>query len=202
MEKERLKNTFQKNLVYDVRLVVFLQDPPEKSTPLELYKEVASLDDRITLEVHGTDQPIIMERYHVTGTPCLVVTGEKELEPKFYGLPIKGEFPALIETIIGVSRGKTNLKPETLLGLKKLVDPALIQVMISPDCMKCPHTVVLSHKFSIENSMISSESIDIKEFPHNVEKYNLKSVPSVLINGILKEGIPHEAKLLEWVTGK
>jgi alkyl hydroperoxide reductase subunit AhpF len=95
--------------------------------------EVAALSDRVSLEVHD-DAPGEgrASEYGVDKVPAIVVTGEKDSGVRFYGFPSGHEFATLIEAIVDVSRGETDLKPEVKERLQGLVDDVHLQVFVTP----------------------------------------------------------------------
>jgi glutaredoxin-like protein len=100
----------------------------------------------------------------------------------FMGLPYGYEFKPLIEDIINVSKGETNLSEETKEKLRKVNRPIHIQVFVSLTCPYCPIATSLAHKFAFENDYIKSDMVEISEFPHLAQKYSVMGVPKIVIN--------------------
>lgn len=85
------------------------------------------------------------------------------------------------------------MSEETKKVLKKLTKPVHIQVFISLTCPYCPSAVRMAHKLAIENDFVRGDMIESAEFPHLINKYDVFSVPKVIIN----EDIRFEGALLE-----
>jgi len=60
--------------------------------------------------------------------------------------------------------------------------PVHIQVFTSPTCPYCHKVVRIAHQFAIENELIRADMINVIEFPHLVNKYEVMGVPKVVIN--------------------
>jgi len=42
--------------------------------------------------------------------------------------------------------------------------------------------VQLAHQAAMENDLITSEAVDVSEFPHLAQKYSIRGVPKTVIN--------------------
>jgi len=172
-----------------VKLVVFTQEfeCAHCRENTSLAKEVASLSDRLDIEVHDflLDKEVV-ERYGVDKIPAIAVEGEKDYGVRFYGVPAGYEFSSFIEAIKSVSAGESGLAlktKETLAGLK---DPLHLQVFVSPTCPYCPMAVRLAHRMAIENDMVRADVVESSEFPHLVHKYNVFGVPKTVVNEVVE----------------
>lgn len=87
-----------------------------------LATELTALSDRLTLETDVGSEPL----------PELRLIGAALGEVRFVGLPSGYEFPALIASIIDVSRGATGLSAETTSRLHALSQRVHIQVFTTP----------------------------------------------------------------------
>ncbi len=100
----------------------------------------------------------------------------------FFGVPAGYEFSTLLKDIVQISRGETELAPETREMIKKLSTPVDIKVFVTPTCPYCPGMVSLAHQFAMENGNIKREMIEVNEFPQLAVKYNVMGVPKTVIN--------------------
>jgi alkyl hydroperoxide reductase subunit AhpF len=119
-----------------VKLIVFSQSlaAPELCQQNEqLVREVAELDDRITVEVLN---PQIdrerAEQYGVEDVPAIVVEGARDYGIRFLGVPHGYEFSNLIDSIIVASSGEAGLSEETLASLQALATDVDIKVFSTP----------------------------------------------------------------------
>lgn len=60
--------------------------------------------------------------------------------------------------------------------------------------------VRFAHAFAMENNFITADMVEVTEFPHFVQKYNVRGVPKTIINeDITIDGAIPENILLEKV---
>ena len=119
-----------------VRLVVFSQELVAGDLCRQneqLVREVAALDDRISVEVLN---PAIdrerAEAYGVDQVPAIVVEGTRDYGIRFFGIPSGYEFSNLIDSIIVASSGEPALSPETQSALAELAGDVHIKVFSTP----------------------------------------------------------------------
>ena len=184
-QQKQLREFFKK-LEGNVKLVFFTQEMecPFCKETRELMQDVSSLSDgKIALEVYDfvADKDKV-ENYKIDKIPAVVVEGQKDYGIRFYGIPAGYEFTSLINSITMVSKGQSGLTDETKETLKKLKDPVRIQVFITLTCPYCPKAVEMSHRVAMESDLVTAEMIESSEFPTLVQKYNVMSVPRVIIN--------------------
>ena len=55
----------------------------------------------------------------------------------------------------------------------------------------------LAHQFAIENEFITADMVEVSEFPHLVQKYQVSGVPKTIINdtGAVVGRVPEELLL-------
>jgi glutaredoxin-like protein len=129
------------------------------------------------------DKPMV-EKYNIDKIPAVAILGEGGIDYgiRFYGIPAGYEFTSLVEDIVDVSRGTANLPQAVLDELAKVDKPVHLQVMVSPSCPYCPKAVRAAHRFAIANPNIRSDMVEVTEFPHLVQKYDVQGVPNTIIN--------------------
>jgi alkyl hydroperoxide reductase subunit AhpF len=119
-----------------VKLVVFSQELVAGDLCRQneqLAREVAALDDRITVEVLN---PAIdrerAEAYGVDQVPAIVVEGARDYGLRFFGIPSGYEFSNLIDAIIVASSGEPQLSEATKASLATLAGDVHIKVFSTP----------------------------------------------------------------------
>ncbi len=124
-----------KTLADPVKLVMFTQEHECDycHETRELLAEVASLSDKLTLEVHDFQaEPVQVGEYQIDKIPALSIVGRKDYGVRYYGIPSGYEFSSLIEDILMVSHGESGLSEGTRQAVKKLTKPVHIQVFVTP----------------------------------------------------------------------
>jgi alkyl hydroperoxide reductase subunit AhpF len=134
-DQDAVRKEFER-ITGPVKLVVFSQElvAGELCRQNEqLVREVAELDDRITVEVLN---PAIdrerAEAYGVDQVPAIVVEGARDYGIRFFGIPSGYEFSNLIDSIIVASSGEPALSEETLASLAALTADVHIKVFSTP----------------------------------------------------------------------
>ncbi|MFR5149481.1 MAG: thioredoxin family protein [Ruminococcus sp.] len=75
-----------------------------------------------------------------------------------------------------------------------------MQILVSLSCTMCPDLVVAAQRIASLNLLVTAEVYDIAHFPDLKEKYNVMSVPCLIINQdrvtFGKKNIPQLLELL------
>jgi alkyl hydroperoxide reductase subunit AhpF len=134
-DQEAVRREFQR-MQGPVKLVVFSQELVAGDLCRQneqLVREVAELDDRITVEVLN---PAIdrerAEAYGVDQVPATVVEGARDYGIRFLGIPSGYEFSNLIDAIIVASTGEPGLSDATRTSLAGLAGDVTIKVFSTP----------------------------------------------------------------------
>lgn len=196
--RERTRNELAEKLEKPVKIIVFTQEIECKfcAETRQLVQELAELNDKIKVEVY--DFVANADRageYGIDKIPALAIIGEKDYGVRFYGFPFGYEFRTLTESLVNVSRGRTDISDKTRELLKEVRTPIHIQVLVTLTCPHCPVAATIAHKFAIESDLIKADVVDASEFPHLALKYAVMGVPKVIINektefvGVLPEDL-------------
>ncbi len=183
--KGHLEEELRAKLERPVKLVVFTQETEclYCAQTRSLMEELAALNSKITVEVYNflADAAKVKE-YGVDKVPAVAIIGEKDYGIRFYGLPYGYEFQTLLDTIINVSKGKTDLPENVKEKLKTITAPVHIQVFVTLTCPYCSAAAISAYKFAMENDLIKADVVDVSEFPHIGLKYGVMGVPKTVIN--------------------
>ena len=145
--------------------------------------ELADLSDKISLSVYDfVADKAVADEYAVDKIPATVVMSDVDHGVRFFGIPSGYEFTSLVEAVIDVSKGTTDLSAETLASLAQLQDPIHMQVYVTPTCPYCPAAVRMAHSLAIASDMITADMVESVEFPHLANKYRVQGVPQTVIN--------------------
>ena len=99
----------------------------------QLLKEITAFSDKIRLEVYNfqLDKDKVAQ-YGVDKIPATAMEGAKDYGIRFYGIPLGYEFGAFLAAVKDVSRGGTDLSPESRAALAEIVQPVHLQVFSTP----------------------------------------------------------------------
>ena len=154
-------------------------DKREISRELESYmRELTSLSDKLTLEVTDNDAPPdfapCVSIYRADGTKTGLA---------FHGVPGGHEFSSFVLGIYNALGPGQPIDEGTRERIQKISKPTDIKVLVSLSCTMCPDTVIAAQHIAAKNANVTAEIYDIHHFEEMRKRYNVMSVPCILING-------------------
>ena len=165
-------NTVFSKMAAPLILELVLDDRPVSRELKGYMEELANQTDKLTVTIgSGEDAPCVRvcrADGSFTGLAFHGVPGGHEFTSFVLGLyNAAGPGQALDEdirrTIAGI--GKKNMK-----------------VLVSLSCTMCPELVMAAQRIAAENEQVTAEVFDISHFPQIRERYNVMSVPCLVIN--------------------
>lgn len=173
-------------MVAPVKLVIFTEPTHcEYCTEIvQLAEEVASLSDRLSVEVYDfTQDAAPVAEYKIDKAPALAIVGAKDYGLRYFGLTAGYEFSTLLNGILTASHGYSDLDPETKQFLSTLTQPVDIQVFVTTSCPYCPRSAVVAYAMAVESDLVRAEVIEAGEFSDLAEQFQVMGVPLNVING-------------------
>ena len=149
----------------------------------KLLEEVTALSEKLHLEMRD----VVRDKQEadslgVTRIPAFVLQGRAKGKVRYFGIPAGYEFSTLIEDLIDVSNGTTNLSDTTREALATVDQDLHIQVFVTPTCPYCPRAARLAHKLAIENEHITADVVEVSEFIDMAQLYRVQGVPKTVVN--------------------
>lgn len=136
-------------------------------------EELASLTDKLTVEMADGGED----------APCVKVcrTDGSWTGLAFHGVPGGHEFTSFV---LGLYNGAGPGQPldadvKTAIGAIGKKD---MKVLVSLSCTMCPELVTAAQRIAAENEQVTAQVYDISHFPEIREKYNVMSVPCLVVN--------------------
>ena len=116
--------------------------------------------------------------------PCLEIQREDGTPSgiRFYTMPGGHEFNSFILGLYNVAGPGKEIAKEEEERIKNIDKKIDVKVLMSLSCTMCPEVVVGTGKIASINENINSNIIDIAHFPEIKAKYNVMSVPCMIIN--------------------
>ncbi len=136
-------------------------------------EELAKLTDKLTVEVTdgGEDAPCVRI--------CRFDGSETGLA--FHGVPGGHEFTSFVLGLYNAAGPGQPLDAEVRQAIAGL--PARnMKVLVSLSCTMCPELVTAAQRIAAENGGVTAEVYDINHFPSLREKYNVMSVPCLVVD--------------------
>jgi glutaredoxin-like protein len=138
--------------------------------------------------------------FRIERLPAVILLGNSDHGIRFYGFPLGYDLISFLDTIIDFSIGAPHLQTETVRRLQSIKSPIHIKVFVNPSCIFCPVMSHLSNQFALVSSYIYSDSIDAWYFQEIAKAYNVKALPTTVINEKVKfTGAITEEELLEYI---
>jgi thioredoxin reductase (NADPH) len=182
----QLKATFEQ-LPNDIPLYLFAAKGHEDvftQANRQVIRAFRELSGKINLREYDLDHELA-KKWNVTSSPTLLIAPER-FSIRWLGAPMGEEARTLLETLILVGLGKSNLSEQSLNVIKKIDSPRNIKVFVSPTCPYCPQEAVNAVKAAVEMpELISLEIIDIQCEPELANQYAAQSVPQAFANDVL-----------------
>ncbi|MCX8149970.1 MAG: thioredoxin family protein [Candidatus Bathyarchaeota archaeon] len=184
-KKISIQSELKEKMIDPVKIVMFTQEVECRfcSDTRQLIQELTKLTEKLTVEVYdfliNADKA---KQYGVDKIPALAIIGKKDYGVRIYGIPYGYELQTLIDAVINVSRGKTDLSDKTKDIIADIASPVHIQVFVTLTCPHCSVAASIAHKLAIESDLIRADVIDVTEFPHLSQRYSVMGVPKVVIN--------------------
>ncbi len=169
-----------------VRLMLFTAGEACRVCPLQesLLHELAGLSEHLSLTVVDTTvEPEKAATHEVERTPTTLVLADAGARFRFSGVTGGHEFGSLVDAVLLAATGEAAL-PAGLNDLAALLDePTHIEVMVTLTCPYCPGVVSFVHRLAMVNSLVSTDIVDMAEFPLVAETYRISGVPRIVVNG-------------------
>ena len=174
--KSQLRTLFEK-MQGNAILKLYL-DNRKISHELESYmRELASLSNKLTVDVVETNAPSEL-------APCVRLYNKDGTETglAFHGVPGGHEFSSFVLGIYNAIGPGQSIDDKTIKKIQAINTPTNIKVLVSLSCTMCPDTVVSAQHIAAKNKTVTAEIYDIHHFEEIKKKYNVMSVPCILIN--------------------
>ena len=110
-------------------------------------------------------------------------TIEMKSNLRYMALPGGREMVPFLQSLISRSRGETSLAERTLSTMANFITSVKVEVMISPTCPHCPTVVGLLNQLAMTSTYVEVTIIDITLFTQFAQKYNIRAVPTLVIDG-------------------
>lgn len=100
----------------------------------------------------------------------------------FHGVPGGHEFTSFILGLYNAAGPGQPLAPEIREKIQAISHKVQMQILVSLSCTMCPDLVVAAQRIASLNPLVTADVYDIAHFPELKEKYNVMSVPCLVIN--------------------
>ncbi|MDY2856263.1 FAD-dependent oxidoreductase [Oscillospiraceae bacterium LCP25S3_F9] len=157
-----------------VILKLYLNDTPVSAQLQEYMDAIAERTDKIS----------VIKETSSESTPYVSILRQNgdDTGMAFHGVPGGHEFTSFIIGIYNVSGTGQKLEEPVLQKIKQISEQKDLKILVSLSCTMCPQLVMAAQKIAAENSLVTAHAYDINYFPQLKEKYNVMSVPCLVVN--------------------
>lgn len=100
----------------------------------------------------------------------------------FHGVPTGHEFHSFVLGLYNAAGPGQPLIGDEAERIDAIHDPTEIMILVSLTCTMCPETVRASQRIAAANPNVRAEAYDVAHFPELKEKYDVMSVPCIVLN--------------------
>ena len=164
---------FERNLV----LKLYLDSRPVSNELESLIENISALTDKITV--------IIAEKNTTSDVaPCVRVFLEDGSDTgiAFHGVPSGHEFTTFVISLYNASGPGQQSDEQTIQEIKEIKNTVDMKILVTLSCTMCPDLVIACQRIATLNPNIRAEVYDIQHFDDLRKKYNVMSVPCLVIN--------------------
>ncbi|MDD6447377.1 MAG: FAD-dependent oxidoreductase [Ruminococcus sp.] len=157
-----------------VILKLYLNDTPVSAQLQEYMDAIAERTDKIS----------VIKETSSESTPYVSILRQNgdDTGMAFHGVPGGHEFTSFIIGIYNASGTGQKLEEPVLQKIKQISEQKDLKILVSLSCTMCPQLVMAAQKIAAENSLVTAHAYDINYFPQLKEKYNVMSVPCLVVN--------------------
>ena len=174
--KQQLAGVFAK-MQRSLTLKLYTDNRPVSGELEEFMTNLAALTDKLTVTVADRNGA---ENH----APCVRVFDEDGTDTgiAFHGVPSGHEFTSFVLGLYNASGTGQKTDEQTCREIKEIKNPVDMKILVSLSCTMCPDLVIACQRIATMNPVIRAEAYDLQHFEELKKKYNVMSVPCLVIN--------------------
>ena len=174
--KQQLASVFSK-MERNLLLKLYLDNRPVSDELEEFITNLATLTNKLTVMV--ADRNDIKNQ-----APCVRVflDNGNDTGLAFHGVPSGHEFTSFILGLYNAAGPGQQIDEQTRQEIKSIKSSVDMKILVSLSCTMCPDLVIACQHIATLNENIRAEVYDLQHFEELKKKYNVMSVPCLVIN--------------------
>ena len=174
--KQQLSGVFSK-MQQKLSLRLYLDNRPVSSELEAFITQLAALTDKLTVTV--TDK-----NHNESNAPCVKVflTDGTDTGLAFHGVPSGHEFTSFILGLYNAAGPGQRTDEQTQKEIENIKYTVDMKILVSLSCTMCPDLVIACQRMATLNPNIRADVYDLQHFDELKKKYNVMSVPCLVIN--------------------
>lgn len=171
----QLKTVFFR-MEHPLLLKLYLDSKPLSEELKNYVETMAELTDKLSVE--------IAENHAESETPCVRVfkADQSDTGLAFHGVPGGHEFTSFVLGLYNAAGEGQTVNDSVKERIAKIDQKVHMQILVSLSCTMCPELVTAAQKIATMNPLVAAEVYDINHFGDKKQKYNVMSVPCLVIN--------------------
>lgn len=173
---EQLHSVFQR---MERKLLLKLSlDSRPVSAELESYMaELVQLTDKLSLQITDRNAPSVE-------APMVEICLEDETPTglAFHGVPAGHEFTSFVLGLYNTAGPGQALDSNIQNRIKAITSPVDLKVLVTLSCTMCPDLVSAAQRIAAASPLVSTNIYDLRHFEQLRSRYNVMSVPCLIIN--------------------
>lgn len=173
----QLHGVFEK-MEQSLKLRLYLDDSAV-SMELKTYIEaLCRLTDKLNWEQDQQTEGNFQER------PCVKIFRQDGSDTglAFHGVPGGHEFTSFVLGLYNAAGPGQIIDSEVMQQIEAINEQIRLQIFVSLSCTMCPDLVAAAQRIGAANSHVTAEVYDLNHFPALRERYQVMSVPCLVIN--------------------
>lgn len=157
-------------------LKLYLDERTVSSELKGYMEELAKLTEKLSVEVVANHEEIhapAVRIYREDGSWSGLA---------FHGVPGGHEFTSFVLGLYNAAGPGQPLDEAVLEGAKAIAEAKDVKVLVSLSCTMCPELVTATQRLAALNPNITAQVYDLNHFPEIKDKYNVMSVPCLVVN--------------------
>ena len=174
--KQQLVGLFSK-MEHKLLIKLFLDNRPVSTELEDFMTKLSSFTDKLEVTVSERNET---NNY----PPCARVFLEDETDTgiAFHGVPSGHEFTSFVLGLYNAAGPGQKIDEQIFQEIKDIKKSVNMQILVTLSCTMCPDLVIACQRIATLNPNIRAEVYDLQHFDELRKKYNVMSVPCLVIN--------------------
>ena len=158
-------------------LKLYLDNRPVSRELEDFITALVQLSDKLTMEVADSPAP-------ESCAPWVAVCLEDGTETglAFHGVPGGHEFTSFVLGLYNAAGPGQAIDQDTRQKIAAITKPTDMKILVTLSCTMCPDLVKAAQRIAAENPRITAQVYDIHHFEQLKNRYNVMSVPCLVVN--------------------
>lgn len=168
-------NTVFARMANPLTLKLYLDERPVSAELRGYMEELAGLTDKLSVEIVNEvidDMPCV----------CICKKDGQWSGLAFHGVPGGHEFTSFVLGLYNAAGPGQALDADVIEQIGAIQEKKDIKVLVSLSCTMCPDLVIAAQRVAAQSDQVTAQIYDLNHFPDLKNKYNVMSVPCLVLN--------------------